>query len=127
MKNAAVTFKGKEEKMAKRREGEDKDRSPRHFGEEFPEIYEAYDQLVKKCHEKGPLDQKTRQLIKIAVASASYLENTVKANTARAIRMGITREEIEQAILITMPMVGYPKMVAALGWCRQAIGGQLFR
>lgn len=105
----------------------DENPSPKHFGEQFPEIYRAYDELVKKCHAKGPLDQKTKQLIRISVASASYLENTVKANTARAIRMGITQEEIEQAILITMPTVGYPKMVAALNWCRQATGGQLFR
>ena len=41
------------------------------FKEEFPEIHAKYENLGKEIHEKaGPLEEKNRWLIKIAISAA---------------------------------------------------------
>ena len=37
----------------------------REFQQQFPEIAKAYDDLALKCHGWGPLNEKTRRLIKL--------------------------------------------------------------
>ena len=38
------------------------------FKAQFPEIAKAYDDLALKSHRWGPLDEKTRRLIKLGIA-----------------------------------------------------------
>jgi len=86
------------------------------FKEEYPEIAGAYEKLGGAVHTSGPLDEKTRALIKLAMSSAAGLEGAVHSHTRKALEKGISKEEIRQTVLLALPTIGLPKMMAALSW-----------
>lgn len=93
----------------------DKKENFKYFTEKHGEIFEAYDHFGKLLHEKGgPLDEKTRWLIKIAVSAASQYDFALQTHVEKAMKAGCTREEIEHAILLVAPSAGFPKAMAAL-------------
>ena len=94
--------------------------SYKRFGKEFPEIEKEFDQLAKKCHASGPLDEKVRRLIKLGIAIGSESEGAIKSHTRRALAIGITQEEIRHTILLGLTTIGFPKMIAALNWVHEA-------
>jgi 4-carboxymuconolactone decarboxylase len=86
------------------------------FRDEFPQLAQAYDALGSATHEAGPLDEKTRQLVKLALAVGARLEGATHAHTRRALEMGITPEEIKHVVLLTMTTLGFPATVSAYTW-----------
>ena len=88
----------------------------RHIREEFPEVAAAYDALGDAIHEAGPLDTKTRQLIKLAMSVGGRLEGAVRAHTRRALDMGIAPEEINHVIVLAITTCGFPTTVSAYSW-----------
>jgi AhpD family alkylhydroperoxidase len=95
----------------------------KYFKEHYPELYKAYESFGKEIHEKGgPLDRKTRWLIKIAVSAASQYEYALQTHIEKALNAGCSREEIEHAVLLIAPTVGFPRMMNALMILRKTIG-----
>jgi Uncharacterized homolog of gamma-carboxymuconolactone decarboxylase subunit len=83
--------------------------------EHHNEIYEAYEDFGKLVHEKGgPIDEKTRWLIKVALSTSCQYEHALKTHILKALKSGCTREEIEHAILLVAPTAGFPKMMQGL-------------
>lgn len=92
---------------------------PQHFlkfKEDYPEIAEAYEKMGDAVHTSGPLDDKNRALIKLALSAGAGLEGAVHSHTRKALEKGLTKEEIRQTILLALPTLGLPKMMAALTW-----------
>ncbi|SDL04204.1 carboxymuconolactone decarboxylase family protein [Natronincola ferrireducens] len=86
-----------------------------YFIDKHKEIYEAYENYGHKLHEKGgPLDAKTRWLIKVAISAACQYEFALRTHIRKAYRCGCTLEEIEHAIMLVAPSGGFPKMMEAL-------------
>ncbi len=83
---------------------------------EYPQVAEAYDALGDAIHRAGPLDDKTRQLVKLALAIGARLEGAVHAHTRRSVEMGISPEEIKQVALLAMTTLGFPSTVTAYTW-----------
>ncbi len=52
--------------------------------QQFPEVAKAYDTLAASCHQWGPLDEKTRRLIKLGIAIGLSSEGGVRSHTRRA-------------------------------------------
>ena len=53
---------------------------PKHFlqfAQDYPEVMAAYQALGSAAHDAGPLDVKTRALIKLAIAAGARLEGAV--------------------------------------------------
>ncbi len=84
------------------------------FKKEFPEIEKEYEKLGDLCHNAGPLDEKTRRLIKLGIAIGSGSQGAIKSHTRRAISMGISPEEIRHVVLLSLTTIGFPKMISAL-------------
>ncbi len=84
--------------------------------EEFPEVAAAYDALGSAAHEAGPLDDKTRQLIKLALAIGAQLEGATHAHARRSLEAGITPEEIKHVVILAMTTLGFPATVKAYTW-----------
>lgn len=84
--------------------------------EEFPEVAAAYDALGSAIHEAGPLDDKTRQLVKLALAVGAGLEGATHAHTRRSIQAGISPEEIKHVVVLAMTTLGFPSTVKAYTW-----------
>jgi AhpD family alkylhydroperoxidase len=94
-------------------------RPPKRFQKftiDHPNVARAYEQLGEAVHEDGPLDAKTRALVKIAVSTGRGLEGAVHSHVHKALNVGVTRDEIHHAVLLSLPTIGLPAMMAALSW-----------
>ena len=92
---------------------------PKHymkFKENYPDIASAYDQLGNAVHTSGPLDDKVRALIKLAMSAAAGMEGAVHSHTRKALEKDISEEEIRQTVLLALPTIGLPRTMAALSW-----------
>lgn len=83
--------------------------------EHHGEIYEAYRQYGNLVHEKGgPLEEKTRWLIKVALSTEAQYPYALRTHIQKALKCGCTKEEIEHAILLVAPTSGFPKTMEGL-------------
>lgn len=92
-----------------------------HFQKKYPNLWAAYDKLGAAAHNAGPLDEKTRELIKLGIAIGARLEGAVHSHTRKALNAGATADEIRQAVFLAIPTVGFPTMMAALTWVEDVI------
>ena len=80
-----------------------------------PEIYEAYAQFGKAIHDQGgPLDEKTRWLVKVAISASHGLAKAQLTHMIKAREAGCTLDEIEHTILLVAPTAGFPCMMEAM-------------
>ena len=86
------------------------------FQQEYPTVWEAYDALGAAAHAAGPLDGRSRQLVKLALAVAIRSEGATHAHTRKCLEAGISAEEIRQVVLLSIPTIGYPAAMAAMTW-----------
>ena len=91
------------------------------FMEDFPKVGTAYEQLGDAVHHAGPLDDKTRALIKLAISTGARLEGAVHSHTRKALQSGCTAEEMRHVALLSLPTIGLPSMMAALSWIDETI------
>src|SRR5687768_17721047 len=70
------------------------------FQKRFPKVFEAYDALGEATATAGPLEGKTRALVKLAIALGGQMEGAVHSHTRRAIEAGCSAEEIRHAVLL---------------------------
>jgi alkylhydroperoxidase/carboxymuconolactone decarboxylase family protein YurZ len=82
----------------------------------YPEIWAAYAALGKACSEAGPLDGRTRRMVKLALAVGALSEGAVHSHTRRGLADGLTKEELKQVALLAIPTLGFPQGVKALTW-----------
>ena len=94
------------------------------FMEKYPEIGTAYEQLGESVHKAGPLDVKTRALIKIAISVGAKMEGAVHSHTRKALKAGCTPDEIKHVVLLSLPTLGFPSMMAGLVWVDDVIEGK---
>ncbi len=87
----------------------------RYFTEAHGDIYEAYEKYGELVHNQGgPLEAKTRWLIKVALSTESQYPYALRTHILKALKSGCTREEIEHAILLVAPSAGFPKMMTGI-------------
>ena len=91
------------------------------FKQQFPELAKAYDTLALSCHQWGPLDEKTRQLIKLGVAIGLCSEGGVRSHARQALADGASPDEVRHAVLMAFTTAGYPTMIAAMRWVEEVI------
>src|ERR1039457_7733198 len=86
------------------------------FKEKHPAVWEAFDKLGDTCHHTGPLDEKTRRLVKLALSIALRHEGGVHSATRRALESGVTPDEMEHVALLAITTIGWPAANAAMTW-----------
>ncbi len=91
------------------------------FTDRFPGLDQAHRQAGAALDEAGPLDARTRALIKIGVCVGAGLESALKSQVRRGLEAGLSSEEIEHALVLGMNSVGFPKTVAAWQWARKVL------
>ncbi|MDC7233470.1 MAG: carboxymuconolactone decarboxylase family protein [Spirochaetales bacterium] len=95
----------------------------KYLKEKYPDIYKSYEEYGKSIHTNGgPLDEKTRWLIKIAVSASSGYGYALQTHIEKGLKAGCSREEIEHTLLLTAPSAGFPTMMAALMILRKTDG-----
>lgn len=100
-------------------ESTDAERLPgtfKRFVAKYPALGETHQRIGRELESLGPLDARSCALIKIGISLGAGLESALRSHVRRAINAGASREEIEQAILLGMNTVGFPRTVAAWSW-----------
>ncbi len=90
------------------------------FRRAHPKVARAVDRLGATLAEAGPLDAKTRELVRLGMAAATRSESAVHSHVHRALEAGVTRKAIEHAILLGATTIGFPAMMSALTWANAA-------
>jgi len=93
----------------------------REFIKKYPEVWQAYENLGDKCHEAGPLDERTRRLVKLGIAIGARLEGAVHSHTKRAMEGGISEDEILQVALLAITTIGFPSTIAVTTWIKDVL------
>ncbi len=86
------------------------------FSKQYPKIWEAFNELGERCHEAGPLDEKTRRLIKLALSIGAGLEGATHSAVRNARRTGVTADEINHVALLAITTLGLPAATRAMTW-----------
>ena len=84
------------------------------FKKDFPAVYkehEAFGDIIHK--QSGPLPEKVRWLIKIAVSGASGHRLALETHIAKAREAGVTEDEIKHALLLIIQTTGFPMFMEA--------------
>jgi alkylhydroperoxidase/carboxymuconolactone decarboxylase family protein YurZ len=76
------------------------------FQEEAPLVAEAFDGLIAALSSTGGLDAKTRQLVYIGIKASQGDVGAVVAHIPMAKADGASRNEIRDAILLTLTVSG---------------------
>ena len=84
------------------------------FKKEFPEVHANFEALGKEIHEKaGPLEEKNRWLIKIAISAACGHKRALATHIKKARNAGVADAEIKHALLLLIPTAGFPTFMKA--------------
>jgi alkylhydroperoxidase/carboxymuconolactone decarboxylase family protein YurZ len=86
------------------------------FKKDFPNIWEAFNELGEECHNSSPLDEKTRRLVKLAIAVGAGLEGGTHSAVRNALAAGISPEEIKSVAILAITTIGLPASMRALTW-----------
>ncbi|HLA09183.1 MAG TPA: carboxymuconolactone decarboxylase family protein [Pyrinomonadaceae bacterium] len=90
------------------------------FEDLYPEVWNAFMQLGDRCHNAGPLDEKTRRIVKVALAIAAGLEGGTHSAVRNARAAGVTTEEMNQVAVLAITTLGLPAAMRGLTWVNDA-------
>jgi len=76
------------------------------FQEESPEIAAAFNNLIDTLAKPSALDGKTKNLLYIAMKIVADDEGAALAHVPFAKKLGASREEIRETVLLTITVVG---------------------
>lgn len=93
----------------------------RSFRQRFPEVVDRHDAVAESVDAAGPLDEQTVRLVKLGVALGGQAEGAVRSNVRKALEVGVSREAIEQVILLGLTTRGFPATIAAWQWARDVL------
>ena len=85
------------------------------FIKKFPEVGSLYEKLGEAVHNHGPLSERDRALVKLAVSGSHLFHSAFKSHIRKAAAVGVTRAEMEHVALLMLPTIGFPTMMAMLG------------
>lgn len=91
------------------------------FGKDHPDVQAAYERLATAAHESGPLDEKCRRLVKLAIAVGGRLEGAVRSHARQARDAGVSDDEMDHVVMLALTTIGLPSAIAARTWIRSAI------
>ena len=86
------------------------------FRKRHPKVWKAFNELGEQCHEAGPLDEKIRRLVKLALSIGAGLEGATHSAVRNARKAGITREEIDHVAVLAISTLGLPAATRAMTW-----------
>jgi alkylhydroperoxidase/carboxymuconolactone decarboxylase family protein YurZ len=86
------------------------------FATQFPEAWGAYQELGKACAEAGPLDARSRRLVKLALSIGARSEGAVHSHARQGAEEGLAPEELRQVAALAITTLGFPAAMAGLCW-----------
>ena len=91
------------------------------FQKQHPELARAVEALGAAASQAGPLDKKTIELVRLAIAVGAREEGAVHSHTRRALEAGASAAEIRHAVLLSITSIGFPNTMAAMSWVEDVL------
>ena len=85
------------------------------FVTRYPKLGEAWE-LARHAELEGPADEKTRRLLKLAIAVGAMRKGAVTSAARKALDAGATEAEILQVVALGATTLGFPSAVAVSSW-----------
>ena len=86
------------------------------FRERHRKVWNAFNELGESCHQAGPLDEKTRRLVKLALSIGAGLEGATHSAVRNALKSGVSTAEMEHVVLLSITTLGLPAATRAWTW-----------
>ena len=86
------------------------------FRTEYADVWKAFAELGDQCHKAGPLDEKTRRLVKVALTIGAGLEGGTHSAVRNALASGVKPDELQHAAVLGITTIGLPATIRALTW-----------
>lgn len=96
---------------------------PTKVAAKHPDIWKAYADLGAACAEAGPLDVRTRRIVKLALAIGNRSEGAVHSHVRRGTEDGLSPDALRHVALLAIPTLGFAKAMAALSWINDVLEG----
>ena len=80
------------------------------LNEEIPETFNGFNAMGKEAKKNGVLSEKTKELIALGIAIATRCESCVGLHIESLIRLGITKNELTEALSMCSYMGGGPSL-----------------
>jgi 4-carboxymuconolactone decarboxylase len=94
------------------------------FRKRHPEVWKAFNELGDRCHAAGPLDEKSRRLVKLALSIGAGLEGATHSAVRSAFKAGVTPEELDHVALLAISTLGLPSATRAMTWIKDVSRGK---
>lgn len=78
------------------------------FSKEVPETVKGFNQMGTAAKKSGALDEKTKEIMALGIAIATRCDSCIGFHVKSLIRLGITREELCEALAMATYMGGGP-------------------
>jgi len=92
------------------------------FTKRYPKLAEAWE-AIRQAEAGGPLDERTRRLVKLGIALGAYREGGVHSAVRKALAAGCSPAELQQVVAMAASTLGMPSTVAVDTWVQEVIGG----
>ncbi len=86
------------------------------LAEQQPDIWSAYSTLGAATAAAGPLSDREKRLVKLALSIGASSEGAVHSHARRALSEGIEPEALHQVAFLSIGPLGFPRAVAAKTW-----------
>jgi alkylhydroperoxidase/carboxymuconolactone decarboxylase family protein YurZ len=87
----------------------------------FPRVWKAYAQLGEETASAGPLNERERRLVKLALAIGSGSEGATHSHARQALAEDVEPAAIRQVALLAITTLGFPASAAALSWLEDVL------
>jgi AhpD family alkylhydroperoxidase len=78
----------------------------RKLRQDIPDTMKAFSALAQAASRDGALDKKTKELIALAIGVATHCDGCIGFHSEALVRLGATRQEVEEALGMTVYMGG---------------------
>jgi alkylhydroperoxidase/carboxymuconolactone decarboxylase family protein YurZ len=86
------------------------------LAQRYPGVWNAYEGVGEVVSRSGPLDSKTRRLVKLALAIGCGSEGAVHSHVRRGLAEGLAPDEMRHVMLLAVTTLGFPAAVRAMTW-----------
>ena len=85
----------------------------RKLRKDIPDTMQAFSALAQAATRDGVLDKKTKELIALALGVAARCDGCIGFHAEALVRLGATRQEVEEALGMAVYMGGGPSLMYA--------------
>ncbi|WP_315705448.1 MULTISPECIES: carboxymuconolactone decarboxylase family protein [unclassified Bradyrhizobium] len=79
----------------------------------IPDVMQGFSAMAQAATRDGALDKKTKELIALAIGVAARCDGCIGFHTEALVRLGATRQEVEETLGMAIYMGGGPSLMYA--------------